>query len=109
LNHDLTNFSLPTKLTDTGKDQDWIGFYAYANVPQIQIDCIAIYAYQMSEVNAKLHFVKGQSVEVPQLKFGNFSEMPIMIDYQVAKYSNNYVYPGNGRWQNGIVKNLSTD
>jgi len=109
LNHDLTNFSLPTKLTDAGKDQDWIGFYAYANVPQIQIDCIAIYAYQMSEVNAKLHFVKGQSVEVPQLKFGGFSEMPVMIDYQVAKYSNNYVYPGNGRWQNGIVKNLSTD
>jgi hypothetical protein len=109
LNHDLTNFNLPTKLTDTGKDQDWIGFYAYANVPQIQLDCIAIYAYQMSEVNAKLHFVKGQSVEVPQLKFGNFSEMPVMIDYQVAKYSNNYVYPGNGRWQNGIVKNLSTD
>jgi len=109
LNHDLTNFNLPTKLTDAGKDQDWIGFYAYSNVPQIQLDCIAIYAYQMSEVNAKLHFVKGQSVEVPQLKFGNFSEMPVMIDYQVAKYSNNYVYPGNGRWQNGVVKNLSTD
>jgi hypothetical protein len=109
INHDSTNFELPTKLNDSGLDQDWIGFYAYSNVPQIQLDCIAIYAYQMSEAKAKLHFVKAQSLEVPQAKFGGFSELPIVIDYHVSKYANNYVYPGNGRWQNGIVKNMSTD
>ncbi len=112
INHDSTNFDLPAKLSDDSPnklDQDWIGFYCYSTVEQIQLDCIAIYAYQMSEVKAKLHFVKAQSLEVPQTKFGGFSELPIVIDYQVSKYSNNYVYPGNGRWQNGIVKNLSTD
>lgn len=109
INHDATNFDLPTKLNDSGLDQDWIGFYAYSNVPQIQLDCIAIYPYQMSETKAKLHFVKAQSLEVPQAKFGRFSELPVVIDYQVSKYANNYVYPGNGRWQNGIVKNMSTD
>ena len=109
INHDSTNFELPTKLNDSGLDQDWIGFYAYSNIPQMQLDCIAIYAYQMSEAKAKLHFVKAQSLEVPQAKFGGFSELPVVIDYHVSKYANNYVYPGNGRWQNGIVKNMSTD
>lgn len=109
INHDSTNFEMPTKTTEAGLDQDWIGFYAYSNVSQIQLDCIAIYPYQMSEAKAKLHFVKGQSVEVPQVRFGGFSELPIVIDYQVSKYANNYVYPGNGRWQNGIVKNALTD
>ncbi len=109
INHDSTNFELPTKLDANNIDQDWIGFYAYSNVPQIQLDCIAIYSYQISELKAKLHFVKGQSVEVPQMRFGNFSELPIVADYQVSKYANNYVYPGNGRWQNGIIKNLLTD
>ncbi len=108
INHDATNFDLPAK-TSGSLDQDWIGFYCYSNVSQIQLDCIAIYAYQMSEAKAKLHFTKAQSVDVPQLKFGNFSELPVVIDYHFSKYSNNYVYPGNGRWQNGIVKNLATD
>lgn len=109
INHDSTNFNLPQKTTNAGLDQDWIGFYAYSNVSQIQLDCVAIYPYQMSEVKAKLHFVKGQSVEVPQVRFGGFSELPIVIDYQVSKYANNYVYPGNGRWQNGVIKNATTD
>jgi hypothetical protein len=106
--HDRANAGLPSKFSETGKDQDWIGFYAYSNVTPLQIDCIAIYPYQISQKNAKLHFVKGQAVEIPETRNINYTSVPIVIDYQHSKYANNYNYPGAGKWENGVVENLST-
>jgi hypothetical protein len=106
--HDGTNLQLVAKYDDNGKDQDWIGIYAYDNVTPVQIDCLAIYPYQISERNAKLHFVKGQSVEINEIKNTTYSDVPVMIDYQSAKYANNYTYPGAGKWQSGIINNLDT-
>jgi hypothetical protein len=106
--HDGTNLQLVDKFDQNGDDQDWIGIYAYDNVTPIQIDCIAIYPYQISQKNAKLHFVKGQAVEVPEIRNISYTSVPTVIDYQAAKYSNNYTYPGAGKWQNGIIDNLGT-
>ena len=106
--HDGTNLQLVAKYNNDGKDQDWIGIYAYDNVTPVQIDCLAIYPYQISERNAKLHFVKGQSVEINEIKNTTYSDVPVMIDYQSAKYVNNYTYPGAGKWQSGIINNLDT-
>jgi hypothetical protein len=30
--------------------EDWIGFYAYANVSPVEIDCVAIYSYQVAYI-----------------------------------------------------------
>ena len=106
--HDVTNLQFVDKLDENGDDQDWIGFYAYDNVTPIQIDCIAIYPYQISQKTAKLHFVKGQAVEVPEIRNISYTSVPTVIDYQAAKYANNYTYPGAGKWQNGVIDNLGT-
>ena len=109
LSFDYKDLSLPAKTSDTGDDQDWIGVFAYTNVPIIQLDCVAIYPYQVSTEKAKLHYVKGQSVESPELKNSSNTDVPIIVDHQMSKYANNYSYPGTGRWQNGAIDNVSTD
>lgn len=67
LTFDYKLITLASKTGENG-DQDWIGFFAYSNVPIMQVDCIAIYPYQMSAQKAKLHYVKGQSVDSPEIK-----------------------------------------
>lgn len=109
LSFDYKDLSLPEKTSDAGDDQDWIGIFAHSNVPLIQLDCVAIYPYQVSTEKAKLHYVKGQSVESPELKNSSNSDVPIIFDHQMSKYANNYSYPGTGRWQNGAIDNVSTD
>ena len=109
LSFDYKDLSLPAKTSNAGKDQDWIGIFAHTNVPLIQLDCVAIYPYQVSTEKAKLHYVKGQSVESPELKNSSNSDVPIIVDHQMSKYANNYSYPGTGRWQNGAIDNVSTD
>lgn len=109
INYDYRDLEFPTKLSESSKDQDWIGFYSYSDITPLQIDCVSIYPYQMSVDNAKLHFAKGQSVESPEIKNTSYFDVPVIIDYQMSEYANNYMYPGNGRWRNGIINNLSTD
>ena len=109
ISFDYKDLTLPQKTSDTGDDQDWIGIFAYTNVPLIQIDCVAIYPYQVSVGKAKLHYVKGQSIESPELKNSSNTDVPIIVDHQMSKYANNYSYPGTGRWQNGAIDNVSTD
>jgi hypothetical protein len=109
LSFDYRDLSLPGKTNDSGDDQDWIGVFAHTNVPLIQLDCVAIYPYQVSTEKAKLHYVKGQSIESPELKNSSNTDVPIIVDHQMSKYANNYSYPGTGRWQNGAIDNVSTD
>jgi hypothetical protein len=109
INYDYLDLEFPTKLNSSSEDQDWIGFYGYSDVSLLQLDCISIYPYQISVDKAKLHFVKGQSVESPEIKNTSYFDVPMIVDYQMSKYANNYIYPGNGRWKNGIVNNVSTD
>jgi hypothetical protein len=109
INYDYRDIEFPTKLNTSDEDQDWIGFYSYPDISSFQVDCVSIYPYQVSVDKAKLHFVKGQSVESPEIKNSSYFDVPTVIDYQMSKYANNYTYPGTGRWRNGIVDNLSTD
>jgi hypothetical protein len=95
----------PEKYT-LGLENDWIGFYAYENVSPIQIDCIAVYPFRVSEIEAKVSFIKGQAVEQPQKKNRSFSDVPLSIDFQYSKNSNTYSYPGTGNWQSGISTNM---
>lgn len=109
INYDYRDIEFPAKLNDLSQDQDWIGFYSYSDISSFQVDCVSIYPYQISVDKAKLHFIKGQSVESPETKNSSYFDVPTVIDYQMSKYANNYTYPGTGRWRNGIIDNLSTD
>lgn len=90
-----------------GYDQDWIGFYGSSDFSYFDIESPAIYSYSVPSVVAKRRFVYGQGVEYPENNSA-LSDSSAIIDYRNAEYANNYLYPDLGRWNQGIVENLST-
>lgn len=112
LNFLTENLVFPDKINNDvessnfGKDQDWLGFYAYEDVYPIEVDCTAIYSYQVPPVLAKKRFAYGQAVEFPESINIAYSGESVYIDYPFAKYSNNYSYPDLGNWNQGISDNL---
>ena len=60
LNIETDNLVLPEQYSDN-KSQDWIGFYSYSNVFPFEVDCIAIYPYQVSSIVAKRRFEIGRA------------------------------------------------
>jgi len=109
LNYIGSNLNFPSRLNSSLKDQDWIGFYAYEDVSPIEIDCVAIYTYQVPIIIAKKRFVYGQGVEFPEGINQAYSGSSIYIDYPFADYTNNYSYPNIGRWNQAIIDNLSVE
>lgn len=104
-----SDISLPPSLDSDKRNQDWIGFYAYEDVSPIELDCIALYTYQVPIVLAKKRFVYGQGVEFPEGINQAYSGSSIYIDYPFANYANNYSYPSIGNWSQAKVDNLKTD
>jgi hypothetical protein len=108
LNYITKNLSLPPEITQN-KNQDWIGFYAYDDVTPVEIDCVAIYPYQVPTIVCKRRFVYGQGVEFPENINTAYSGTSVYIDYAFADYTNNYTYPDIGSWSQATVDNLVTD
>jgi hypothetical protein len=89
------------------KSQDWLGFYSYTDIDSLELDCVAVYPYQIPEIVAKRRFVYGQGVEFPELSSSSLIGASTFIDYRVANYANNYLYPDMGRWSQGILDNMA--
>ncbi|NDB59889.1 hypothetical protein EB001_15795 [bacterium] len=87
--------------------KEWLGFWAYDDVSPLEIDCVGIYPYKVSNIVAKRRFVYGQGVEAPDNINTAYSGKSLLIDYAFADYSNNYIYPDIGKWSQGINDNLS--
>ena len=109
LNYLSSELQFPSKLNSSDKDQDWIGFYSYQDVSPIEIDCVAIYTYQVPVILAKKRFVYGQGVEFPEGINQAYSGSSVYIDYPFADYTNNYSYPNIGKWSQAVVDNLSVE
>jgi hypothetical protein len=88
------------------KDQDWIAFYAYEDVPQLEVDCVGIYPYTVPKIVAKRRWVYGQGVAVSENIKGSDIRSTINFDYPVAGYAKNYSYPDLGRWRQGVADNF---
>jgi hypothetical protein len=102
------DLSFPDKEV-AGKDNDWLAFYAYEDVSPLELDCVAIYPYQVPILVAKRRFVYGQGVEIPENINSAYSGTSVFIDYPFADYTNNYMYPDMGKWSQGVVDNLSIE
>jgi len=89
--------------------KEWLGFWAYDDVTPIELDCVGIYPYKVSNILAKRRFVYGQGVEAPDNINTAYSGKSLLIDYSFADYSNNYSYPNIGKWNQGINDNLSIE
>lgn len=92
-----------------GEDSlDWIGFYAHNDVPIMQIECVAIYPYEVPAIVHKRRFVYGQGVEFPISSKGLDNSTVVAIDYSVANYAKNVLYPQTNSWSSGFKENLES-
>ena len=106
INADVEALSFPDLLDEDGLSQDWVAFYAYEDVPTIQVDCVGIYPYEVPAIVSKRRFVFGQAVDTPRNIQGFKTSNSVFIDQSFAKNTKNYTYPGIGRWSNGVVENI---
>jgi hypothetical protein len=110
LSYITSSLSLPSRYTEIDSEtynQDWLGVYAYEDVPVIEIDSVGIYPYLVPNVVEKRRWVYGQGVETPENIKGFNLGASVSIDYPVANYAKNYLYPDMGRWAQGINENLT--
>jgi hypothetical protein len=105
---DTNNLSFPDELDSNGKNQDWLGFYCYDDVSPFEIDCVAIYPYQVPINVAKRRWVYGQAVISPESINAAYNGSSAFIDYPFANYTTNYSYPNLAKWSQGSFDNLGT-
>ena len=109
---DLSQINLPEKnitIDSISKDQDYIGFYCYADIPSFEIDSVAIYSYKVPSIVAKRRYVYGQGVGSSELINNSYAGTEAFIDYTFAEYTADYSYPDFARWNQGSFDNLVTD
>ena len=102
------DLSFPNELDSTGKSQDWLGFYCYDDVSPFEIDCVAVYPYQVPINVAKRRWVYGQAVISPESINSAYNGNSAFIDYPFAEYTSNYSYPNLAKWSQGTFDNLGT-
>ena len=109
---DTSNLALPTELSeesgDIGNNQDWLGFYSSADISPFEVDCVAIYSYQVPVTLAKRRWVYGQGVISPEGINSAYGGITAFIDYPFSNYAVNYNYPDFAQWQQGTFDNLLT-
>jgi hypothetical protein len=108
LSFNTLDLLLPEELDEFGKNQDWLYFASSINVEPVEIDCIAIYSYQVPIVVAKRRWVYGQGVNSPEAINSSYGGTTAFIDYAFANYSSNYNYPDFAKWDQGSFDNLTT-
>jgi len=108
LSLDTANLTLPEELDNSGDNQDWVGFYASNTVYPFEIDCVAIYSYQVPVTVAKRRWVYGQGVVSAEGINSSYGGTTAFIDYPFANYTANYNYPDFAGWDQGSFDNLAT-
>jgi hypothetical protein len=92
-----------------GKSQDWLGFYAYDDVPIIDLDSFSIYPYSMPTQVAKRHFVWGQAIAPPEQTNSALNAVTAFNDYAFADYTANYNYPDFANWKQAFFSNVDAE
>lgn len=104
LSDSIPDYASPKNEVD--QSQDWLGMYCFDGVTSIEVDCVAIYPYEVTEILAKKRFVAGQGVPYPQDVNVAYSGESLFIDYIYANYAKNYEYPATSSWLQGVYDNL---
>ena len=99
----------PPAPEENGVSLDWLGFYAYEDVPVMQVDCVGIYPYEVPALVAKRRWVYGEAVDIPVDIKGSDSFSSVFFDYAFAKYSKSYDFPTSSKWSSGSLENMVAD
>lgn len=81
--------------------RQYCGVWGNELVSPFEIDSIALYPYLIPPQMAKMHFVYGQGVQEYDFSNNKFSKKTIQIDYPVANYAYNVIYPDTMKWRSG--------
>ena len=92
-----------------GKSNDWLGIYAYDDIPLIDIDSLSIYSYGIPTQVAKRRFVWGQAVAAPEQTNSAVNSVTAFNDYAFANYASNYNYPDFANWRQAFFSNVDAD
>lgn len=106
---DMTSESLAEiSIDEVGPVNDWLGIYAYDDVPVVEVDCIAIYPYQIDTIMAQRKFVLGEAVKFPESLVTSYGGQAVVPDYSFAEYSYNQSYGSNQKsdWNQGTAYNF---
>ena len=101
-----TTFSLENVY---GKDNTFLGFYAYSDTSNIEIDSVAIYPYAVNSVLAMRRWIYGQAVEFKQNLNYLYNGKTAITDYAFSNYSNNYNYPKTSKCNTGTFQNIKIE
>lgn len=88
---------------------NYLGFYKTDGVRMLEIDCVGIYPYLVSEQLAKKRFLYGQAVDAPENVASNFDGESLFIDFPYAKYTSTINYPDMVSWNAGFFNNLNAN
>ena len=106
LNLKTSELEFPSEFDELGKELDWLGFYSYPTTTPYEIDCVAIYSYQVPTTIAKKRWVYGQGVISPEAINSAYGASSVYIDYPYSEYTANYSYPNIGNWSQGAYDNM---
>jgi hypothetical protein len=109
LNIDQETIAFPDEFNVSGKNQDWLGFYAYEDVEPIDIDTFSIYSYAMPTVLTKRRWVWGQAVTAPEQTNSPLNAITAFNDYAFSNYTSNYNYPDFANWKQAFFSNVNAE
>jgi len=101
--------SLTLPKMDLTHNQKWLGFWCYADLEPIYVDCFSIFGYKIDEIIAKRRFVWGQGVADVGYMNSTFNGQTAYADFATSNATTNISYPDNSFWYNGQNKNLAAD
>lgn len=99
---------LPDEYNSSNESQDWLAFYSYEDLRNIDIDSFAIYPYSVPVEVAKRRWVWGQGVVAPETTNASLNATTAFNDYAFADYSVNYNYPDFASWRQAYFSNVET-
>jgi hypothetical protein len=99
----------PNEFDNTGRSQDWLGFYAYEDISPIEIDTFSIYSYSMPTAITKRRWVWGQAVTSPEQTNSSINSITAFNDYSFANYAANYNYPDFANWKQAYFSNVNAE
>jgi hypothetical protein len=109
LNINQETIAFPDEFNISGKNQDWLGFYAYEDVEPIDVDTFSIYSYAMPTVLTKRRWVWGQAVTAPEQTNSPLNAITAFNDYAFSNYTSNYNYPDFANWKQAFFSNVNAE
>ncbi len=96
----------PTDTTLLAETKKWLGFYSYADLDPIEIDCLSVFGYEVPNVVAKRRFIWGQGVGDIGIINAQYSGNGVFSDFALTGLTNSFSFPDSMFWESGSIFNL---